>query len=755
VIYLTNFYNIPPSLRQRGYFCCWRYEEHGGRKTKIPFNPVTGGKAQTNNKNTFTDFDTAVLMSSGYDGIGFLITDGLFVIDCDHCFSAENILTPTTAEVVEAFNGCYMERSPSKDGLHIIGYAPGFKFDKSKYLMNNRSIGVEVYISGNTNRFMTVTGDVYHEGNIANKPAALQAFLDRYMVRTYAKKSTETPSIGTSQFDDDTILEKAKLARNGIEFQKLWGGDFSSYPSQSEADLALCGILAFWCNRDIAQIDRLFRRSGLMREKWDRVQNDSTYGLITLQKATGETKDVYHKPKKQQIATDFRKPDLSEMHPENNSRYAWTDKGSGRLFADYVRNVARYVPKRKMWFCYDGKRWVPDFEALIVRQLCIDFTDELAKYARTIEDEKRRIDYLNFVLKWERHIFRETVVKEAQVAYPIKMEEFDTDIYAFNCVNGTLHLNTIEFLSHNPEDKITKLSPVHYDPTAYFKRWEEFIVQVMSNDLEKARFLQKAFGYALSGDTRYECMFVLHGAQARNGKGTLCESVLQVMGDYGAAVMPETVAQRPNNSNKNSSSPSEDVARLAGIRFANISEPAKGLVLNSAQIKTMTGHDSINARFLHENSFDFFPQFKLYINTNHLPIVTDMTVFNSERIKVIPFERKFLPDEQDHTLKAEFKKKKVQSAILNWLVEGYKMLIDEGLTLPTSVSTATDSYSHDSDKVGRFVEEMLESDENSEIKTAIIYAAYQKWCRRNGLHAEGSATLNNALRAVARTPPAA
>ena len=86
-----------------------------------------------------------------------------------------------------------------------------------------------------------------------------------YEVITSAKKSTETPSIGTSQFDDDTILEKAKLARNGIEFQKLWGGDFSSYPSQSEADLALCGILAFWCNRDIAQIDRLFRRSGLMR----------------------------------------------------------------------------------------------------------------------------------------------------------------------------------------------------------------------------------------------------------------------------------------------------------------------------------------------------------------------------------------------------------------------------------------------------------------------------------------------------------
>ncbi len=172
-----NFNNIPVSLCQRGYFCCWRFEDRdNGDKTKVPFNPVTCGRAQSNKKSTFTDFDTALRMSSGYDGIGFLIADGLFVIDCDHCLGAGDVLTPTTAEVADMFPDCYIERSPSKTGLHIIGYAPGFKFDEEKYWINNRSIGVEAYISGSTNRFMTITGDVYRDGEIAKKPAALQAF---------------------------------------------------------------------------------------------------------------------------------------------------------------------------------------------------------------------------------------------------------------------------------------------------------------------------------------------------------------------------------------------------------------------------------------------------------------------------------------------------------------------------------------------------------------------------------------------------
>ena len=198
----------------------------------------------------------------------------------------------------------------------------------------------------------------------------------------------------------------------------------------------------------------------------------------------------------------------------------------------------------------------------------------------------------------------------------------------------TLDLQHGVFRKHLATDLITKVSPVFYDPKARSERFRQFVDEIMSGDCEKALYLQKSLGYALSGDTRYECMFFLFGESTRNGKGTLMESVLSVMGDYGKAVRAETIALKKN---PNSSQPTEDVARLAGVRFANISEPSRGLFLNSAQVKYMTGSDTLNARFLHENSFDFKPQFKLYVNTNYLPVISDMTVFSSDRMQIIPF----------------------------------------------------------------------------------------------------------------------
>lgn len=289
--------------------------------------------------------------------------------------------------------------------------------------------------------------------------------------------------------------------------------------------------------------------------------------------------------------------------------------------------------------------------------------------------------------------------------HPISYLEFDKDAYVFNCKNGTLHLDSGEFTEHRSSDLLTKITPVDYDPTAHSDRWNTFISEIMTNDQERAEFLQTVFGYALSGDTRYECMSILYGATTRNGKGTLCESVLKVFGSYGRTARPETIAQKNNT---NSSRPSEDVARLAGVRFVNIAEPGKSLVLNAGLLKNMTGNDTLNARFLHENSFDFEPQFRLYINTNYLPVVNDMTVFSSNRVIIIPFERHFDETDQDKGLKREFATPAVQSAILNWLIDGYRKLQMHGLRMPQSVINATGQYQHDSDKMTLFIEDCME-----------------------------------------------
>lgn len=241
-------------------------------------------------------------------------------------------------------------------------------------------------------------------------------------------------------------------------------------------------------------------------------------------------------------------------------------------------------------------------------------------------------------------------------------------------------------------------------------------------------------------------MTILYGVTTRNGKGTLCESVLKVLGDYGCASRPETIAMK---SYTNGSQPSEDVARLTGVRFVNIPEPGKGMVLDAAKVKAMTGNDTLNARYLHENSFDFQPQFKIYVNTNFLPVINDMTLFSSDRIIIIPFDRHFDEHSRDSTLKCRFAEEGVQSAILNWLLEGYRLLQSEGLFLPKSVKEATARYQHDSDKMALFFEDNLVADDTSEVMTARVYARYREWCQENGTYPEGMKNFKQGLQAFA------
>lgn len=164
-------------------------------------------------------------------------------------------------------------------------------------------------------------------------------------------------------------------------------------------------------------------------------------------------------------------------------------------------------------------------------------------------------------------------------------------------------------------------------------------------------------------------------------------------GDYGKTSNPDMLATKFRGGN--TGGPSEEVARLVGARFVNISEPEKKITFNAALVKRMTGNDTINARFLNENSFDFVPVFKIFINTNYLPNVNDMTLFQSGRLKIIPFNRHFEEGEQDQGLKGQFAKTENLSGIFNWCLEGYKKFCQQGLDIPDAVKITTEDYKDD------------------------------------------------------------
>lgn len=421
--------------------------------------------------------------------------------------------------------------------------------------------------------------------------------------------------------------------------------------------------------------------------------------------------------------------DLDSLRPESNARYPWNDVGNGNLFADIFHEVARYVPERKRWYVFNGCIWEPDAGNLQAAELCKQLANRLAIYALGLPEGDTRDRYRKFVESWQRRHVRETILKDAASVYPVSLSEFDKDPWALNCQNGTLNLRTGAFHQHCASDMLTELAGVAYDPAARCDRWESFMDEVMCGDAEKVIFLQKAFGYSLTGDTSEECFFIPFGATTRNGKSTALEAIMRLMGSYARSAKPDTIAQK---NQARGGAPSEDVARLAGARLVNIAEPEKNLVLSSALVKTLTGNDTINARFLNENSFEFKPCFKLFVNTNHLPQVTDTTLFSSGRVKVIPFERHFAAAEQDKQLKQKLTKPDSLSGILNWCLVGLRLWQETGMEPPQAILDATEAYRLDSDKTARFISEELEPGPGYEVKTADAYLRYQAWCVKYG-----------------------
>ena len=754
----VNFVNIPDALKQNASFCVWKLEKRSGRPTKVPYNPKTGAMAKTNDSSTFTDFNTAMKAYAigGWDGIGYRVSEGIGAIDIDHCIREDGSLNDVAASILGIFSNAYFERSPSGTGLRgFFRLSPNFAYDKTVYYINNRKHGLEVYLPGTTNRFVTVTGDMFKAGTVERDDDALRSMLDTFMKRS-TRVSAKTIE-ASSYLDDDGVIAHAMASESGDKFRALYEGNWEAgYDSQSDADMAFVSMLCFWCGNVEEQIDRIFRSSGLMRDKWDRKTGDATYGQITIRNAVATNSAIYTPILDSSAEDDFDtldddgteelanfRPDLSrisitleEMQPHTNPRYQRDEIGIGNAFADFFKPIARFNGDRNVWYVYDGSVWQPDENALAVAELAKYLADLLYTYALQIKDEDTRNRYIKRVQKLQMRKNRKTMVEDAKSVYPIRMSAFDANVYLLNLENGTLDLRTMEFREHDPKDFITKISHINYDPNATCPRWEQFVDEVMVGRKAVGRYLQKAIGYSLSGDTSLECLFIMFGPTTRNGKTTTIETILRVMGEYGRSAKPDMLATNYFRGQSNGSS--DDVARLAGARFVGISEMEQKLTINASLTKQLTGNGSITARFLYEGYFEFHMQAKIFIDTNHLPNVTDRTLFESGRLKIIPFTRHFEDHEQDKTLKTTLMQPENLSGILNWCIEGYRLYKAEGLDEPDEVKAATEEYRVESDRIAQFMRQCLKKEKGAEIKAANVYSRYKDWCRDNGYKYEGS-----------------
>jgi len=417
---------------------------------------------------------------------------------------------------------------------------------------------------------------------------------------------------------------------------------------------------------------------------------------------------------------------FKEKNIEGSEVYTRDDIGVARLFYDIHSGVVRYVVEAKTWYVYNGQRWQKDDGGLRVMELCKDFVSAFDSYAQSScrNDE----GFIKYAGKLKSRRKREGILSDAKSIEPMSLSAFDRNKLLFNCVNGTLDLECFGLRPHRAEDYITKVSRAVYDHEARCPRWEKFVDEVMCGDAETAVFLQKALGYALTGDVSLECFFILYGNTTRNGKTTLSETVAYIMGDYARTIQPQTLARRSSDG----AAASPDIARLKGARLVNMPEPEKGLELNISLVKQLTGGDTFTGRFLNENPVEFRPECKFFINTNHLPRTSDDTVFSSGRVKLIPFDRHFTPEEQDTGLKKLFRKKENMSGILNYMVDGYRLLLEVGLDVPERVAGAIAAYRQEADIIGTFLDEYAVEKPGAKIQTSELYSGYANWAKLNG-----------------------
>jgi primase-polymerase (primpol)-like protein len=296
---------MPIELRHLDQWVAWGTRSRDGALTKVPLDPADGRYASTADPETWGCFDTALgaVRRPDVTGIGFVFTDcdSYVGVDLDDCRVPEaGTLTEPAAEICDTL-GSYTEVSPSGTGVHVIvrGTLPAGA---------RRRGSVELYETG---RFFTMTGArvVGTPAAVAERPAALQGVHRRHVAQSVEAESAGGTSTSTTaggdridrpltfatDLDDHTLLSKAQSAANGAKFTALWRGETSGYDSHSEADMALCCLLAFWTGHDHRRMDALFRDSGLYREKWDAVHyaDGATYGERTVERATRHVTDAF------------------------------------------------------------------------------------------------------------------------------------------------------------------------------------------------------------------------------------------------------------------------------------------------------------------------------------------------------------------------------------------------------------------------------------------------------------------------------
>lgn len=732
-----NYQNIPQELRnlkQWGLFEL-KWVEARKKNTKIPINPYDGSAGKSNDPNTWSDFDTAMRALNDIeraDGLAFYFANGYVGLDIDHIDSnledwraGDNDPNNLVNKFQDLTDNTYMEVSQSGTGIHAIfkGKIPGKRRRKGNY---------EMYQTG---RFFALTGN-----NIIPDPT-IKSMSDDEMKTLYeflfgkdnvVQLHSETDNITPVDLSVVEIIKRAEnSAKTGTRFTMFMKGGWEQfYSSHSEADMAFANDLAFWTGRDFHKMDTIFRNSSLMREKFDEKHGAVTYGTSLLNKAINETQNIYNPESDSQDSESSYTFSFNEDKTKKIMPRSWDDQGRGLRMRDQFATVLKFNAVDKKWFFFNGSYWQEDIGnqkvELAAERVANSIKTEKPelKFSTKTDNDKAMNEWYRFQKDSRSHMAKMHMIDEFKKYVIVKHGEFDKEDMLLNTESGYVDLSNGELHDHDIDKKFSHQTLAEYSDNVDAPLWEKFLNQIFNNDEELIHYVQKAIGYSFTGSVDEQCLFILNG-RGRNGKSVFSNVVSDVAGNYAKQMNVQTIVAKKNQSG----SANSDIARLEGARIVTSSELNEGDRFDESLVKQLTGGDKILARFLYGSEFEYKPKFKIWMATNHLPIIrgTDDGIWR--RIKIIPFNIQIPKEKVDKKL--EYKLKAEYTGILNWIVQGAIMWQQEGLEDPEAVRQVIENYRAEMDPLDAFLEECCTTGQNYSIKARDMYNAYHEWAKES------------------------
>ena len=405
---------------------------------------------------------------------------------------------------------------------------------------------------------------------------------------------------------------------------------------------------------------------------------------------------------------------------QSNRSFPLTELGNAERFVAQHREQIRYCPAWNKWLVWDGRRWATDEKGRIDR-MAQQTVRSIATKAKSTSAELKDALQKHSKRSETRGALEALIgLARSQDGIPVAPSEFDRDPHQLNCLNGTLDLRTGKLKPHDRADLITKMAPVEYDSAAQCPVWLSFLDRIMGGDQSMVAFLQKVIGYSLTGDVTEKALFVFHG-EGNNGKTTLLETVRRMLGDYAGMMEIDVLMRNAQDSAKERAN-----AELVGKRFVTSSETEEGQRLNESRIKQLTGTGTLQGRKIYGSPFAFDPQFKLFMDANHKPVIRGDDIAIWSRIRLVSFAVSIPKQQQDRKLGEKLKAE--LPGILAWAIQGCLKWQREGLSSPAAVERAVEQYQTEMDVVADFIADRCVVGPEHRVPFSALYQAFTNWC---------------------------